>query len=113
MKAILDPKIVLSAIVALLILGYAYHRMGNLIQGPRIAVTLPQNGAVFDSPFIRIAGTSRNNTVLTINGRAVFTDESGGFSEELLLARGYNALEVRAEDRFGRSATEKIEVVRR
>lgn len=113
MNTALNPKIVLSAIVALLILGYAYHRTEDLIRGPRITINLPVNGETVDAPLLRIGGTIKNSAALTINGQSILTDNLGEFNEDILLARGYNVLEVRAEDRFGRSAVEKIEVVRK
>ncbi|MBI3019907.1 MAG: hypothetical protein HYY60_01100 [Parcubacteria group bacterium] len=113
MKAVLDLKIILSAIVAIVIFGYAYHRTGDLIRGPRVTVAVPRNGAILTEPLLRIAGTASNAVALSINGRAVFTNESGEFNDEILLARGYNVFEISAEDRFGRTATEKIEVVRK
>ncbi len=113
MNASLGPKIVLSAIAALFILGYAYLRMGNLINGPSIVLSAPQNGATVATSLIRIEGAAKNSAALTLNGRAIFMNETGEFTEEILLAPGYNALEIRAADKFGRTATEKIEVVRK
>ena len=113
MNAALGPKIVLSAIAVLLILGYAYFRMGNLMHGPRIVLTAPHNGALVASPLIRIEGTTKNSATLVLNGRAIFMDETGKFAEVILVARGYNVFEVSAKDRFGRTATEKIEVMRK
>lgn len=113
MNAALNLKIFLSAIVVLLILGYAYHRTEDLIRGPRITITAPVNGETVDAHLLRISGTIKNSAALTINGQSILTDNLGEFNGDILLARGYNAIEVRAEDKFGRSAVEKIEVVRK
>ncbi|MBI1998722.1 MAG: hypothetical protein HYS73_00080 [Parcubacteria group bacterium] len=113
MSIVLGPKIFLSAIVALLILGYAYHRTEDLLWGPRLAIVSPQNGVSVTAPLLRITGTTKNSAALTINGHTAFTNDSGEFSEDILLAHGYNALEVRAEDKFGRMEIKKIEVVRK
>lgn len=113
MRDKLGLKIVLSAIAAFFILGYAYHRTEDLIRGPRVTITLPVNGETVDAPLLRIRGTIKNSATLTINGQSILTDNLGEFNEDILLAHGYNTFEVRAEDRFGRSAVEKIEVVRK
>ena len=113
MNAILDLKIIVLTIVAIAILGYAYHRTGDLIRGPRVTIVAPENGAVLTESLMRIAGIANNATALSINGRTVFTNELGEFDDEILLARGYNVFEISAEDRFGRTATKKIEVVRK
>src|SRR3989344_5126509 len=113
MNAILDLKIIVLTIVAIAILGYAYHRTGDLIRGPRVTIVAPENGAVLTEPLLRIAGRVDNAAALSINGRAVFTNERGEFDDEILVSRGYNVFEISAGDRFGRTAMEKIEVVRK
>ena len=113
MREKLNIKIIVFTIVAIAILGYAYHRTGDLIRGPRVIITAPRNGAIFEKPLARVAGITENSAALTINGHAVFTNESGEFDDKILLSRGYNAIEISSEDRFGRTATKKIEVVKK
>ncbi|OGZ09194.1 MAG: hypothetical protein A3D67_01655 [Candidatus Lloydbacteria bacterium RIFCSPHIGHO2_02_FULL_51_22] len=109
----LDIKIVGLAIVALAILGYAYSRTMGLSQGPRIIVTEPSSGATITAPLVHVRGVAKNSVLLTLDGRMVVTDEAGVFDEEILLAPNYNSIVLTAEDRFGRSITEMVEVVRK
>jgi hypothetical protein len=39
---------------------------------------------------------------LILNGRAIFTDTGGNFSEDLLLAPGLNRIRLEAKDKFGK-----------
>ncbi len=99
------------ALVALVIGLYSYSRAENLIRGPVLTVTTPENGATVSDPLVEVAGTARNITHISMNGRGIFIDETGAFREKLLLPYGYTILIVKAEDRFGRTAERVIELV--
>ncbi len=38
-------------------------------------------------------------------------DEKGNFKEEILLSSGYNAITIKASDKFGRNTEKIIEVI--
>ena len=109
----LDLKIFVLAIVVVGVLGYAYYRIADLLQGPRIFLTAPENGATITSSLIETHGTVKNAVVFTINGHTTEIDTNGIFSKTVLLAIGYNEIELYAEGRFGKSTVKRIEVVRR
>ena len=50
---------------------------------------------------------------LNLNGRQIYTDKNGHFSEVVILFAGYNVLELKARDKFGREQVTKMEVVYR
>jgi hypothetical protein len=58
-----------------------------------------------------VVGEAKNVSYLSLNGRQIFTDESGTFSEKLLLPYGYTIMTLKARDRFGRSRTYTLELV--
>ena len=66
---------------------------------------------MFSEPLITVSGYAKNTTLLSLNGRTIFTDEEGNFSAPLLLHAGHTIIEVRAENRFGRVHAEYREVV--
>jgi hypothetical protein len=84
------------------VLVYAVWNARNLILGPQIEIFEPENGITVSSKTIQIKGVAINSSFLSLNGRQIFTDESGIFSEEILPEVGYNTIEIRAEDRFGK-----------
>lgn len=105
-------KIIALAIVALAFLGYAYWQAKDLLQGPQIHITAPENGALISSTTkIIIKGYAENTVELILNGNTVFIDESGRFEEPMLLSKGYNLITLSAKDRFGKSVEETIELV--
>lgn len=62
---------------------------------------------------VEIRGTARNIVSITLNDRAITTDESGVFSAEIPLSVGYNITKVAVEDRFGRKKERLIEITRK
>ena len=111
MNAKVGIKIITVAIVLTAILGYAYSRADSFIEGTRITITTPRDGAtVFRTP-VFLKGKIERASHITLNGARVYTDELGTLSEEILLKKGYNIIEVRALDRFGREVKKVLEIV--
>lgn len=104
-------KYSIVALISLLILGYSYLKLRDIISGPDITLIWPPNGASLSNPLVTIKGKTERITQLYLNGRKIFTDEKGNFSEPILMAKGYNVFEVKAQDKFGRQAIEKLEVL--
>ena len=104
-------KIGLTAIVLIILFGYAYSRAESFLQGPDIEIYEPQNGASVSTPLITISAEIKNAAHITLNGRQVYTDETGKLSETLLLAQGYNVITVTALDQFKRTETKTIEII--
>lgn len=105
---------VASIILGLLILlVYGYFQARELITGPRLEISSPKNGETLasTSPEILVRGHAKNISFLTINGRQVFTDESGYFSSTLLLGEGYTIITIEAQDRFKRSVKRELQLI--
>ncbi|MBI2120384.1 MAG: hypothetical protein HYT94_02040 [Parcubacteria group bacterium] len=109
------PKKTLSAFSVLLlagtVIGYGYYRTRDFLAGPVVEITAPKNGQTLTRALIEVQGTSKNISFLNLNGRKIFTDETGKWHEKLLASPGYNRIEVSAKDRFGRDVTKTVEVV--
>lgn len=109
------PKLILSAVIVVIIvigLGvYAYLQSREYLRGPVITIKEPTNGALSTTPLVAVRGNARHISFLTLNGRQIFTDERGVFSESLLLQDGYNIMTLEAKDRFGRTVEKRLELV--
>lgn len=108
-------KINIKLVLIVLVVGFLgiyflYQAKGYLF-GPKIALDSPAAGEVIHNSYLKIKGQALNVSSLSLNGRQIFTDESGFFSEGLLLARGYNIIELTAIDKFSRIKKEKREVI--
>jgi len=90
---------------------YGLFKAENFLLGPKIIIEAPLNGQVFTAPDIEVSGRANNISLFYLNGRQIFTDKEGNFKESLLLAKGYNIIEVKAKDKFNREIRELRELV--
>ncbi|MDD5032734.1 MAG: hypothetical protein PHC85_01250 [Candidatus Pacebacteria bacterium] len=111
MNAAFFAKIIFVFVIFFAFVFYLYGRSKNFLQGPGISLDYPKNGETVNNPVIKIKGVSVNVSALYIDGSHVLTDSLGNFEKDMILAQGYNIIEVKAEDRFGRTYKQKIEVV--
>ncbi len=107
----INIKVILIILAIAFLGGYFLYQARWYLLGPEITVDSPQNGEVIRDPYINVRGQALNISSLSMNGRQIFTDEKGVFSEGLLLAKGYNIIEIAATDKFGRIRREKRDVV--
>jgi len=94
-----------------IVLFYAYLQSRAIIAGPQIVLESPQNGITATTSLLAIRGTITNAKETTLNGRTLFIDLKGNFSEQLLLAPGYNIIELTAKDTKGREVKRVLEIV--
>ena len=96
--------------VFILLIFYALFEARALILGPYIKINQPQNEATLNDPLVVVEGESDNISWISLNGRQIFTDEKGNWSEKLLVSPGLSIITLRARDRFGRETEEEIRV---
>jgi hypothetical protein len=104
-------KIIFAVVVLLAISGYGYLKVRDLLLGPTIVVSEPDNGQTFASGTIHIKGTSRNISSLSLDDRQIFTNEKGDFSEIMVLSPGYNIISLKGEDKFGKKTERTLRLV--
>lgn len=102
---------ILLTIFAVTILVYAGFKAQNLIQGPVLSITSPQNGETLRNPLVLIEGEAHNIAFISLNDRQIFIDSAGHFKEELLLPPGYSIISLKARDKFNRDISRRLELV--
>ena len=107
----LSPASITIIVVILIVMGYAAYQLEDVFVGPRITVSSPADGATFTEPLIEISGTAKNVAHITLNDLPIFVSAESAFKEKLLLASGYNIIEISAKDRFGRETTKILRLV--
>ena len=100
-------KILSLSILFLFIILYAFFRSKDLIFGVRIKNVNIINGSKVTNNIQNITGIAKNATKLTLNGREISIDQKGNFNETISLFPGYNVIEIKAQDKFGKD-DEKI-----
>src|SRR4051812_33151329 len=84
-------------------IGYSIFQAHKIISGPQIALASPQNGETTHKSDVDISGIAKNISFISLNDRPIYIDESGNFTEKLLLYPGYNIIKLQARDKFGAS----------
>lgn len=98
-------------LLSVVIIGYVLFQTRNIVRGPVIDIYTPRNGASVSESLITIAGTAKNISFISLNGKQIFVDEKGKFSQKLLLSYGYNIMTLHATDKFGRETEKTLELM--
>lgn len=107
----LSIKIGLIVVLLISFVFYGLLKSRQFLSGPEIVIFEPQNGQTVSNSYSTIKGQAKNISALFINDRQVIVDEKGNFSENLMLAFGYNIIEVKAKDKFDRETKKLLEIV--
>jgi hypothetical protein len=83
-----------------LVIAYALFQARHLISGPIIKLLDPIPSTVATSTIL-VHGTAENIVSLSLDGRPIFTTDSGEFHETVTLPIGYTILTIEAVDRYG------------
>jgi len=103
-------KLSLILIACFIIIGYSFYQFKKIRQGPVLEISSPSS-TIATTSLTEISGQTKNIQSIFLNGRPIFIDEVGNFSEKLLLSYGYNIIIVSAKDKFGKTVEKKLELV--
>src|SRR3989338_2602175 len=104
-------KILTIVVVLVVIISYAYFETRELINGPEIDIKYPMDGLSVNQEIINITGKTKNASQLSLNGRPVFIDSAGNFSEKITLVMGYNSIFIEAKDRLGKTKFSNLNLI--
>jgi hypothetical protein len=104
-------KVATIVAAVLIIVGYSLFQAQNILKGPQINISEPEDGTMISQSLVSIVGTTKNVTSINLNNRPIFIDEQGRFKEDILLSYGYNVITVSAKDKFGRETEKRLHLV--
>lgn len=104
-------KTILLSTLLVLILGYSGFQARKIVEGPELTITSPIITNVMTDPFVEVAGIAKNIKEISLNGRPIYIDEQGNFTEKLVLLSGYNIIELEAKDKFNKETKKTLELV--
>lgn len=110
-RPIVFIKLFIIFVIVVLFGFYFFHQSKAFLLGASIVVNYPKDGQTLVDSLILIKGKALNCSSFFINGQKVLTDNFGNFEKNLILARGYNIIELSAQDKFERLINKRIEVV--
>lgn len=90
------------------IMVFSYEKMCFLFKGVKIEARIEQKDT---SSLALIKGVAAKATYITLNGREIFIDKNGNFSESIAMLPGFSIVTLNARDKFGKTAEKKFEVV--
>ncbi|HEY4503921.1 MAG TPA: hypothetical protein VJJ28_02340 [Candidatus Paceibacterota bacterium] len=104
-------KWILLFCIITLVTGYALFASHDFILGPSLTISEPIDGSTSIEPNLTIRGTAKRIKEIYLNDRMITVDEKGNFSENILLAPGYNIFKLTIRDRFERSKEYRLELI--
>lgn len=96
------------ALFFLTLIGYAYYEARGYLHGP--SITVPQEILRTEEQFILLKGTTERIASLRMNGAPITVTQEGSFEEPFLLAPGLNRIVFDAEDKYGRTSQQVLQV---
>lgn len=87
---------------------FSYEKMSFLVNGVKIEANVERNT---NSSITRITGKAPKATSITLNGREIFVDKEGNFSEDVSVLPGFSIITLLAHDKFGKEAQKEFEIV--
>jgi hypothetical protein len=94
-----------------LLIVYALFQARFLILGPIVTINKPENGELVTENVIIVEGRAQNIAYISMNGRPIFIDSKGNWSEKYVISEGLNIITIEAKDRFGRQTEKEVRVV--
>lgn len=104
------PMLMSVAFIALLFGGYLIFQASDVIFGPELHVEAPRDGEVITGS-VSVQGITDPQTSVSINGFSAQSDEEGNFKGILPLSPGPHVLHIVVENRFGKEARDKRQIM--
>jgi len=101
--------IISCASLFIVIIFFSCEKMSFVWKGVKIEATMEQK---IDSTLSVIKGNAEKAVYITLNGREIFIDKNGNFSESISVLPGFSIVTLSARDKFGKTAEKKFEVVK-
>jgi len=87
---------------------FAYFKMDPLWKGVTIETRIDRQT---NSNIIWVHGNAKDATYISLNGREIYIDKKGNFSEAVDLIPGLSVITLKARDRFGKVTEKKFNLV--
>lgn len=98
-----------SCVALFTIIGiFSYFKMSFILNGVQIIANIEQGD---NTPLATIIGKAQNATYISLNGREIYIDKDGSFSEKIVLIPGFSVITIDATDKFGKSKEKKFKLV--
>ncbi len=98
-EALITPRRVRGFIIVLIIAGcltYLGFEVANIFSPPELIVRAPEDYSTASDSAVTVTGSTTPEATVTINGKEIYLDTAGGFSETVTLQEGINTITITA-----------------
>ena len=98
-KSLITPVLVKRLVIAIVILAlmsYVGFEISKIFSPPELIVETPADYITVNDNSVEVAGQTELSATLTINGKEIFIEDDGSFSESVTLKEGVNNISVSA-----------------
>lgn len=88
-----------------------FYNTKDIIFGAPLSINTVSDGATVADSFLPISGNAKHSFEVEINGRPIALSKNGAFNDGVVLSPGYNVVEVKGQDRFGRTKSKMLHLV--
>lgn len=104
-------QISLVSLLFLIIVVFIIFNTRDLLFGVKIKnINITDNFKTSES-VQKITGTAKHAVKLILNGREILIDQQGNFDETIVLLRGYNIINIKAQDKFGHTDEKNYKLI--
>ena len=94
--------LVAAGAALLAIAGFFIYEL-KFLRAPELNVYDPARDLAIDKDLYDVSGRTDPDADLTLNGRPLYSGETGEFSEKIYLFKGVNKLEFEVKNRYGKT----------
>lgn len=99
---------IISGVVLFTAIGvFAYMKMSFILKGVVIEAKIEREDNL---PLVKVVGNAKSASFLSLNGREIFIDKQGNFSEYVSLLPGYSIITIDAKDKLGNNKEKRFEI---
>jgi hypothetical protein len=102
---------ILMAVLVVAFFGLVLFNIKDMLFGAPFTVHAAADGSTINDSFLPITGSARHAKEISINNRIIGVDPQGNFADGVILSPGYNIVEVKEKDQFGKQKTTILHLV--
>lgn len=98
-KTLITPVLIRKVLIGIVILALATYvgfEISKIFSPPDLVVTSPQDYITVNDNLIEIKGSTEPSVTLSINGKEIFINDDGSFTESVTLKEGVNNISISA-----------------
>lgn len=113
-RFVLTPKILIysfGGLFFLVSLSYIIWQVFSINKLPNLSLLQPKDRELVVGTFVVVNGTTDPGMNVFVNNQPIFVENSGKFQTQVGINSGPKEIEIKAENRFGKTTIKKITVV--